>query len=509
MMTLRQRRWAVGSCAGVAMGAITLVLFRRGPVQFLDAGSYAAAIDNMRHGNGLTARLAPSFSNFSSTEFVRRHGEIPFVDFPLGYPLVAAIPALIVGTRHAMVAVGAISIAVLAATVAIGPSRRRNGGEPGTWLVFVRALLGVGLVCLPMFQAVTRAGLSEPVFCALLVMALKLMLDGDAQPNRTRWALVIAGLAGAIRFVGLPIVVLPTLLMMRSSGWRKTAIWATVAVTPAAANVVWASAVGSGHVAGARALSRTDLRFFVHSIGGWTHSRYGVFNLLLSGTAGPPIWAYALALVWLVGVVVAVISLLARRAWLPRPIELALVLAGVLTAGLVLGMAFFDSLVAPDNRLMLPAGIVTLCGLGWWATERVKLYWAAAIVVAWATIAAVPWRLHTPPRATSNGDLVAAVGSAPLAISDDADQVWWQTGARAAYLPQPLRLLTGEPVDQRAELQQLPCLLYAERGVIVLLGGPFVDHSAVALLDELVVAGQLNDDAVGSIRRFSPTGQGC
>ena len=494
----------------IAAGVAALVLFvlmRNGPAQFLDAGSYAAGIDAISHGRGLNTALAPSFSNFSVLEFVARRGSIPFVDFPLGYPLLAAIPALAFGARYAMILVAVLSSAALVGLVTLGPQVAPQPARVGTTLN--RALLGSGLVCLPMFQAVTRAGLSEPLFCLLLVAMLKLLLDAEQRPQRAKWAVLVAGLAGAVRFVGLPIIALPALLMLRQQGWRKAWPWALAGLAPATANVLWASAVGSGHVVGVRDISRTDIRFLVHSITGWVYHPYGVFDLLLAGQGRPPWWAYAVVLAVVTLAALAAVSVILGRGWLPRPIELALVVSATLTAGLLGGMLLFDSLVAPDNRLMLPSGVITIVGVGWWASERFVVPVGAAVIASWVVLAVAPWKLGVTHPSARDAYLIQAVGSARTVISDNADSVWWQTGVPAAYLPMPARLLTGEAVDQKGEIEALPCLLAKQQGAIVLIGGPFVDGSAQTLLLELVRSGVLTHETFGTVQRFTPTGAGC
>ena len=73
----------------------------------------------------------------------------------------------------------------------------------------------------------------------------------------------------------------------------------------------------------------------------------------------------------------------------------------------------------------------------------------------------------------------------------------------------PRRLLTDEVVDQRAEMLALPCVLAKQNGVIVLVGGPFVDRSSVVLLEELVAGGQLTVEQFGTAQRYTPTVGSC
>jgi hypothetical protein len=103
------------------MGALVvgLVQFRHGIVHLLDTVTYWSGTEATSNGHPFTTNLAPSFSNFSAIEFLERSGRLPFVDFPVGYPLVAGSLGIIIGTRHAMellciVALIAIAMAFLA-----------------------------------------------------------------------------------------------------------------------------------------------------------------------------------------------------------------------------------------------------------------------------------------------------------------------------------------------------------------------------------------------------------
>ncbi len=504
----------IAVCLAVLAALISVWLHWHGPVQFLDAGSYAAAIDALAGGDGVRTALAPSFSNFTALEFVERDGRIPFVDFPLGFPAAALVPALIFGARRAMIIVAVVSIAALVATIIIGPrplGRASVGHRMPMTATIGRAMLAVGVVALPMFQAVTRAGLSEPLFCTLLVASLKLSIDGHRSEDSSRGiaAIVLAGLAGAVRFVGVPVVIIPAIVAWRTVGTRATAKWTALAVAPALLNVLWASSVGSGHVAGLREITRTDLRFFVHSIAGWVDHRHGTFDLLLAGDRRPPVAAIALAFAWCLGCAVALWALVRGRLNSCAPVVIAMAMAGVLTAGLFAGMLGFDSLVSPDNRLMLPAGVLTLVGIGWWMTERVEPPVMLGVVGLWLVLAAAPWTLSRTQTSAASSDLAAAVGQAELVLSDDADSVWWHTGASAAYLPLPTKQLSGEAIDQRGELATLICPLAANNGVIVVVGGAFADRNIATLLDELVAVGQLERSSFGSISRYRPVPQGC
>jgi hypothetical protein len=487
--------------AVVVLAALVCAGFAgRGPVQFLDAASYAAVTDSLAHGHWFTTPMVPSFSQFSAADFLQRGARIPFVDFPAGYPLLSGLVALFVGARAALMVVG-IGASALMAGVMVAQVRG------SLWRRGAMAVFAIGLLLLPMYQAVLRAGLSEPLFCALLVGAAAVMLSD--RPERLHWAVLLAGLAGTVRFVGLPAMLVPALLLVRARGWRRSWRWVAISLAPAAFNLAVASLAGSGSRVGLREITSTDVRFSVHSITGWTSHRFGGFGALFAGSEWPPVWGMALAACWVIAVGVAIVGLALGRDWLPRQIEITLALAGAITSGLFGGMLLYDSLVSPDNRLMLPAGVLTLTGLAWWACERFDARVALGAVSVWLALAAAPWQLRPQQAPPVRSDIRDAVGDAAVVISDDADAVWWHTGVPAAYLPQPTFMLTGEAVDQHAELAKLPCLLAARDGAIVLVGGPFADQSLRGALEVLVQSGDLVAVGSGEIVRMEPTGQGC
>ena len=72
---------------GVVVG---LIQFRHGIVHLLDTVTYWSGAEAVRNGHLFGSNLAPSFSNFTAIEFLDRGGQLPFVDFPIGYPLAAA-----------------------------------------------------------------------------------------------------------------------------------------------------------------------------------------------------------------------------------------------------------------------------------------------------------------------------------------------------------------------------------------------------------------------------------
>jgi len=500
-MGRRATWWTVGAAtlALVLLAALTL----DGPTRFLDSASYAAAVDAISNGRGLSVGLVPSFSDFTAVEFLRRGANIPFVDFPVGHPLVASPIALVVGAPTALLVLCLGCSAASAALIVRGPSGRRASHPTHA----IRLLVALGLLLLPIHLDVIGAGLSESLFLVLLLAAAVNATSDD--PRRWRIAVVLAGLAGAVRFVGLPVVAVPALLLYRREGARRTAPWVAIAVLPTVVDAAWAAAVGGGHRPGWRGLADDDLRFTLHSIAGWVWQGRGDFTKLFGNTSWPPLWSVPVALAWLVAGAWAVGRLLRGPEQGDRSLTVPLSMALVLTLSLFVGMAFFDALVVPDNRLMLPAGVLTIVGLLWWAGERFDARPVLTVTLAWIVAAVAPWSVRPLQAVPSSSDLVAAVGDARVVVSDDADAVWWETGAAAAYLPLPTRTLTGERVDQVAEFLPIPCLLAERQGVIVVTGGAFGDRSLQPELDRLTEEGVLDRTEFGAVVRYAPTAVGC
>ncbi len=492
-----------------AAGLLVAVLSRHGPSRFLDSGSYAAAIDALVHGHGLSSSLAPSFSHFSALDFVERGGRVPFVDFPAGYPVLALPLAWVIGTRSAMMVIAVLSVAVIAWMVTAHQRRR----SPWYWI----AASGVafGLVLQPALLQMTRSGLSEPLFCALIVastvVTLRTSTDADG-PDRLSVAVLLAGAASLVRFVGAAAIVVPAVLLIRRRGIRRSRHWIAGSVVLPVINVLWASAVGGGHQLALREITSLDMRVTVHAVTGWFVNRFATYTSMFRDE-WPPVWGVVLGCLWLVVVLAAVISLLAGRQWLPRALEVPFAMAGMLTIGLFGGMLWFDSLVTADVRLMLPAGVLTLLGLFWWAVEALDERVVVAMVALWLVVAIAPWRIHAQSAPSSSPELRELVAGARLVVSDSADAVWWETGVPSAYLPLPTRLLTGEIVDQRAELAALPCLLAEHDGIVLLTGGAFADTSLRTSLEALAVDGLLLESrhrtASGEVLRFVPTANSC
>ena len=497
----------------IAVGCVALciALAQHGPVMFWDASSYAAGADSVARGHGLTTQMVPTFSNYSPVEFIERGGRVPFTDFPAGFTLVTGIIAIATGARQAMMVVAFASTGILVIALLHGVRtthrRLRETSTADRWTIAAIVCFAIGVVLFPSYQWMLRAGLSEPAFCAVVLSVAALLVVGDR--HHLPLAVVLSGIAGCIRFVGLPIIAVSALLLWRDRGHRRTWGWVLAAIAPTVANVLWSSAVGSGHRFGLRDLSLSDVRIALHAIVGWVSNHYGGGLALFYGESWPVWWGFVLAIVWLAGVVVALVGEARGRSLMPRPMQVTLAMAGVLVGSLFVGMLLFDSFVQPDNRLLMPAGLLTITGLVWSAAERFDGRWVLAGVLVWIALACEPWSLRAQDEPMARPDLIAAVGDARIVVSDDSDGVWWETGVPAAALPTASSWLTGEANDQTGELLRLPCVLHAEGGVNVVTAGPFMDQAWTQRLEPFVDSGELTEQRFGTVLRFTPTGTGC
>jgi len=507
-------RTAAAVVAAVVAIVVGLVQFRHGIVHLLDTVSYWSGAQAVADGHPFTSRLAPSFSNFDAVEFAKRGGRIPFVDFPVAYPLSAGTLGAVIGVRRAMQLLCLLALGAIAWSVVAGSDRRTPGRH-----VWFLAAAGVSMVMLPATRLVTQGALSEPLFCAVslwLVVTLARFRDGgDFRP-----VAVLGTLVGLLRFIGAPLVVLVAWEHhRRHRDPRRAALVASAMVAPAALNVAWTSISGGGHNAGWRGLQGTDIETLVRSVGGWFDSRQGDLRRTYFTLDGPSWWSWIMTLAWLAIMAFALIATIRKRSPLPATAELALVSAGIVTAGLVAGMAGFDGLVIADNRLMLPSGLLTLAAICWTAVARHETFGARRLsfvpvvaLVGWTIVAVDPANVaesfsdNSGPRAYS---IAADEIGASVVVSNDADALHWDTGIPAAYAPLAVKPLTGEVVDEVPLYEDLPCALLRNDGVVVL--SPEATFSVVNrdLLNDQVEAGRLTFQSITGADVYRPTDDAC
>ena len=489
---------------------------RHGVVPMLDTVSYFSGIEATAGGHPFTTTLAPSFSNFDVLQVLQRSGRLPFVDFPVGYPLLAGTLAVVTGARAAMVLTIIAAIGLLTFVAVSGPRTR----PVSFGALAVRSLLALGLVSLPVFRLTTQGALSEPLFCAVavcLICALVEYHDGGRS-----WVVpaVLVAAGGLLRFVGAALVVLLMVEMWRRrESLRNTAVAALVAVAPTLTNIVWASAAGGGHTAGWRGLDRRDLNTLARSIGGWLDSTLGDLRLTyFAADRSLPWWVLCAVGVWFALVALSAWIVVAAaaagtsstqdgaaaqpralwRRWPPTELAIGLCAGGLLVAALVAGMAGFDALVIADNRLMLPIGALTITALGWSLRPAswVHLCVAATATLVWMVLATGPtdWTESystSAPRAIVDPAVLPNGRPVRVVLTNDADTIHWASDLPAAYMPVAINSLTGEPVDTQPIYEALPCALAEHDGIVIITSSSLFGPGDLAALQRLVDEGRL------------------
>ncbi|NDH47476.1 MAG: hypothetical protein EBX99_06455, partial [Acidimicrobiia bacterium] len=298
---------------------------------------------------------------------------------------------------------------------------------------------------------------------------------------------------------------------------RKAVGIAAAMIAPTAANAVWAAMSGGGHNAGWRGLQGNDISFLVRSIGGWFDSRQGDLRRTYFSLDGTSWWSWLVALLWMVAIVVALIGMIRKHGKFPAPAELALVASGLITSGLVLGMLGFDGLVTPDNRLMMPSGVLALLALAWIMNDRVDSLPSRLrlvvplLVVVWTVLAVRPQDVgerfsdNSGPRQASS---LALRTGASVVVTNDADALHWDTGLSTVYPPQEFMPLTGERVNERAIYNDLPCALLRNEGVVILTEEAFLVVNR-DLLQAQVDAGNLTFEPTTGADLYRPTDRAC
>ena len=505
-------RTVAGAVSATAAIVVGLVQFRHGIVHLLDTVSYWSGAQAVADGHPFTSRLAPSFSNFDAVEFVQRGGRIPFVDFPVAYPLAAGLLGAVIGVRHAMQAICVLALAAVAWAVVAGA--RKDTTRPR---LFLLAAIGVLVVLMPTTRCVTQGALSEPFFCAVavwFVVSLARFREGAS----FRPVAILGATLGLLRFIGGPLVVMAAWEHHRRyRDPRKAVGIAAAMIAPTAANAVWAAMSGGGHNAGWRGLQGNDISFLVRSIGGWFDSRQGDLRRTYFSLDGTSWWSWLVALLWMVAIVVALIGMIRKHGKFPAPAELALVASGLITSGLVLGMLGFDGLVTPDNRLMMPSGVLALLALAWIMNDRVDSLPSRLrlvvplLVVVWTVLAVRPQDVgerfsdNSGPRQASS---LALRTGASVVVTNDADALHWDTGLSTVYPPQEFMPLTGERVNERAIYNVLPCALLRNDGVVILTEEAFLVVNR-DLLQAQVDAGNLTFEPTTGADLYRPTDRAC
>ena len=512
--------WVTAIYVVTAIGAlvVALVQFRHGIVHLLDTVTYWSGAEAASNGHPFTTQLAPSFSNFSAIEFLERSGRLPFVDFPVGYPLVAGILGVVIGTRHAMELFCIVALIAIAIAFITGAKKSTES----KLAPFLLGAMGILITMSPAMRLVTQGALSEPLFCAVaiwLVIALAKFRSGG------KWIPVVALsiAAGLLRFIGAPLAILAGWERYQKTGRKLSSLmWTIAMMIPAASNILWASSAGGGHNAGWRGLNRIDIEVFVRSIGGWFDTKQGDLRRTYFTNEGPSWWSWIVTIAWLVAVIVALYSIVRRRHFLTATAEFALAASAIISAGLVAGMMGFDALVIADNRLMLPTGILTLAAIVWSVHEFVSkqngsrrtqsFSIAMATLILFALLAVRPWNVAESFSDSSElkpYSIAAVQSGAEIIITNDADGVHWDTGLPSAYAPLPVKSLTGEAQDVATLYTELPCALLRHNGAVVLSNDFTFSGANSELLTQEVEAERLTIETTDAATVYSPTATAC
>jgi hypothetical protein len=504
-------RVAVLAC--VVAVALTAVQLSHGVVPVWDTVSYWSGAEALTNGKVLAAHVQPSFSNFTTIDVLRRQGELPFVDFPYGYPVLLAAVGAPTGVKTAMVLLSATSTAVLVGAVVLGAEGRSRSVS----VLGVRAVVVLAMILSSPYRVTTRAGMSEPLFCALVIVGLAALLRYRRTGEGWATAFFCLALASVVRYVGAALIVLPVVERRRRDGhWRGALGYGAAGLVLPVANMAWAAGVGGGHTTRLHGVSQTDVERFARSVAGWVDARHANVGLTFFTDEGAAWWAWILAGVWLVACLWALIGFagLGVRARFPAPLELCLCTGALLTGGLVGGMVGFDALVNPDNRVMLPAGVFTIVGVVWSIPSLQRSTAAVALAAAgvFGAFSSIPRGAPDPltVRASEPAEAVVARASgAALVVTTAADIVHWYTGIPAAYPPRDRLELTDERVDVSALWSQLPCALAEADGVLILDGGGGFFGYDASELARLVDAGDFQPVASGKLTMYWPSPDSC
>lgn len=508
-------RWAALG-AGLIGSAVALVQLRQGIIPLLDTVTYWSGAESVASGDLVRTTLAPSFSNFDAVDFLERGGSLPFVDFPIAYPLLAGLIGTITGTRAAMHLLAVVAVGSIALVVVRGATSDSSWHRKLMPTLFVAGFASL-VPFLPALRLVTQGTLSEPLF---IVSVLTFVVALSRHRSGGAWTpvVILVVLGSLLRFLGAPLALL--------AGWEhfrrtknigRSAIWTGAMIVPAGINVLAASAAGGGHGAGWRGLDRMDIDVFVRSVGGWFDATQGDIRRTYFTSDGPAWWSWIAAAAVLVVMVVAVTAVVRQRRAFTDTADLALSAAAILTAGLLAGILGFDALVIADNRLMLPAGILVTSAAIWTIADRMgsrprRMALASVVLVLWGAAAVRPWnaleRFSDIDRPLAMSEAAAEI-DVQIVISNDADGVHWDTGISAAYTPMSVKPLTGEIIDDLEIHRRLPCALLRADGAVVISNTATFSTVNREALDEDVRSGRLTSIASDATTVYLPTASAC
>jgi hypothetical protein len=451
--------------AALTGAVIALITVRHGFVPGNDSVSYWSAARSVSTGHPFSSGLIPSFSDLDLRAMVG-DGRAPFVDFPVGYPLLAGGIAVVTGLPVAQLLLMVVAAAGTCWLIVRGPTRATS------YLGLVsRAAVAWLAISLPIAVEVRQAALPEPLFVAGLLgfCLLILQVGGPRHDDRALFAAAgVGAVLGLVRFVGLPLVV-----VLAIAGWRagtkrsRLAAAIVLCALPGVWNATWASGVTGRHPQ-LMSRSRIDIKFAAHSIGGWFSTwRTSVADVLSPRWSVPALY-YVVAAVALAVIVVGALQWLRKGRESPAG-ALARAVAGALLASVVLTMIAYDALTKFEPRMLYPPAVLLAAAWAWSPPQRLKPLAVAGVSVAWALAAAGPWNWRSV-EFQSNTTRVAILRDADPAVivSNSADTIHYETGIPAAYFPAALFVHSGAPRDRAAVMADLPCRLLLGHGLAVL-----------------------------------------
>jgi hypothetical protein len=357
----------------VAFAAVLGITTGAGPGLDPDSMSYLHAASTLAHGG----RLRDVQRDWASAD-----STMPLAHWPPGYPVaIAGAEGVGFGAIQGARAIGAI-----AAFVSISVIAWLVGGIAGVGAGIVAGLL---VMVTPAIVQVHESVLSEPLFIALLALALAAMVRA---PNRPIVSGVLAGVSSIVRYAGISVVGGVVLWQLARAGtMRQRIARAAIAALPAIV-LQGAWVLRTVHSAGTSSIRHISL--------------YGeIASTLREGWRTTSAWLVpGMGEVWGIFVAAGVGVLLVVAIWESRPLRARQTpaLAAVLLAGCYLALVLASRLVADpgiplDDRLMAPllvlieVAMVLIVAPAWRRWPRaakaavavlVALWWGAALVVS-------------------------------------------------------------------------------------------------------------------------------
>lgn len=404
LMTRRAAVTAVCAMA-VAAGALRLTT-APGPGLDPDAMSYLGAAESLVHHGTLRIPVAP-WSSDSTTA--------PLTHFPPGYSAVLALP-IGLGAEARLAARIVQAIAAGLTTIAVMLMLWPVAGAWG-------AVLGViAVVMSPAFVVAHLSVLSEPLFLALVTLALWSFVR---RPRASLLHGVIAAAATMVRYAGLSVAGAAALWALRDTSvpWRDRLKRALYAVAPSLlAMAAWSltRSQAPGHVESIR-------KFALY--GNWGPTlRQGaetVAHLLAPSLEWEPVPRLAA-----IGTLAALAAMAwsTTRAWddsspedtSERALhERALLAAAGLLASCYVGLVFASRLLADpgipfDNRLAVPLvplvviAVAVVAARSWRVISRPARVFGALALTVWVLTAARTMNAQMKDIATTDGSDFAA-----------------------------------------------------------------------------------------------------